>query len=69
MESLTQEHGFEKSRNLGVDFFIIMKYVDRASDEKFELIKPLYDQMAFHESCTGMSNHALLICRKKQSRN
>lgn len=42
-----------------------MKYVDGASDKKFELIKPLYDQMAFHESCTGMSNHALLICRKK----
>ena len=69
MESMTQEHGFEKILNLGVDFFIIMKYVDKASDEKFELIKPLYDQMASHESCTGMSNHALLICRKKQSRN
>ena len=65
MERITRKYGLEKIHNLGTDFYIFMKYIDKASDEKFELIKPLYDQMAFHESCTGISNHALLICRKR----
>ena len=34
------------------------------SDEKFALLRPLLDQMAFHESCTGMSNHAVLVRQK-----
>ena len=67
MERLAQKYGLEKIHNLGTDFYIFMEHVNKASDEKYELIKPLYDQMVFHESCTGMSNHALLICKKKES--
>ena len=65
MEALAEKHGFETIRDLGTDFFIFMKHLNAASDETCALTAPLYDQMTSHESCTGMSNHALLICRKK----
>lgn len=38
--------------------------IDAMSEEKFELMKPLLDHMTSYESCTGMSNHAVLVCRK-----
>ena len=49
---------------LGSDFFIAMNLVNAMSDEEFELMRPLYDQMTSYESCTGMANHALMVCRK-----
>ncbi|MPN06027.1 hypothetical protein SDC9_153281 [bioreactor metagenome] len=65
MESMAVKYGLLKIKNLGTDFFITMKIVNDMSDERFEVMKPLYDQMTSYESCTGMSNHALLICRKQ----
>lgn len=65
MEEMAAKQGFEKLKNLGTDFTITMKLVDGMSDEKFQAMKPLYDRMTSCESCTGMSNHALLVCRKK----
>ena len=41
-----------------------MSVVDQMDDEQFKLYLELADEMFNHESCTGMSNHALLICRK-----
>lgn len=64
MEALAKTHGLKKLKNLGTDFFITMPIVDAMDDEAFSVMRPLYDMMATHESCTGMSNHALLICRK-----
>ncbi|MBQ7715149.1 MAG: class I SAM-dependent methyltransferase [Clostridia bacterium] len=56
--------GFEKLDDLGTDFFILSEIVNGMDDEAFELIRPLYDRMTTSGSCTGLSNHALLICRK-----
>ncbi len=56
--------GFEKLADLGTDFFILSETVNGMDDEAFKLIRPLYDRMATSGSCTGLSNHALLICRK-----
>lgn len=64
MNAAAWRHGLTKLKNLGTDFFITMSVVNNMTDERFEVMKPLYDQMTSHESCTGMSNHALLICRK-----
>ena len=64
IELVAAAHGFAKIKNLGTDFFITKSVVDAMSDEKFALLRPLLDQMAFHESCTGMSNHAVLVCQK-----
>lgn len=66
MEEAAQSHGFSKIKNLGTDFLIMMSIVESMSDEKFEVLKPLLEQMTSYESCTGMSNHAVLICRKSQ---
>ena len=64
MNTVAVKYGLSKIKNLGTDFFITMNIVDSMSDEQFELMRPLYNQMTSYESCTGMSNHALLVCRK-----
>ncbi len=64
IEEAAKRHGLEKVKNLGTDFYITAHVIDRMPDEQFALYMPLADQMASHESCTGMSNHALLVCRK-----
>ena len=64
IEADAEEYGFSKIKNLGTDFLLTMSIVESMDDEKFHLFRPLLDQMASYESCTGMSNHALLICRK-----
>ena len=64
MEETAKKHGLIKIRNMGTDFFITMGVVDKMNDEKFEAYMELANEMVKHESCTGMSNHALLICRK-----
>ena len=64
MEAAAQRHGLAKIKNLGTSFQFSMEIVDEMSDERFELMKPVYDQLTSHESCTGMSGHALLVCRK-----
>ena len=63
MNTAASKYGLSKIKNLGTDFFITMNIVDSMNDEQFELMRPLYDQMTSYESCTGMSNHALLVCR------
>lgn len=64
MSSVAQKHSLSVIKNLGTDFFIALGIVNTMTDEQFELMRPLYDQMATHESCTGLSNHALILCRK-----
>jgi ubiquinone/menaquinone biosynthesis C-methylase UbiE len=64
MNENAAKHGLSKIKNLGTDFFVTMGVADSMSDEQFEIMRPLYDQMTSHESCAGMSNHALLVCRK-----
>lgn len=64
MESAAANHGLVKIRNMGTDSFITMCVVDQMDDEKFEIYMELADEMVKYESCTGMSNHALLICRR-----
>lgn len=64
MNAAAERHGFEKIKNLGTDFFVMMNVADPMTDEQFEVLRPLYDRMTSYESCTGMSNHALLLCMK-----
>ena len=63
MEETANKYGLEKIRNMGTDFFVTMGVVNKMDDEKFEVYMELADEMVKHESCTGMSNHALLICK------
>lgn len=66
IEAVAETHGFSKIKNLGTDFFITASVVDAMSEEKFKKMKPLLDEMAAHASCTGMSNHAVLVCQKSR---
>lgn len=59
-------HGLEKLSNTATDFFITMYFINQMNDEKFAIYMELADEMEKYESCTGMSNHALLICRKTE---
>jgi len=65
MEATANRHGLSKIRSAGVDFFNLSAIADKMDDEKFKLYLELLDMAVSHESCTGMSEHALLICRKK----
>ncbi|MDD4496222.1 MAG: class I SAM-dependent methyltransferase [Eubacteriales bacterium] len=65
MDEMAGRHGFTKVNNLGTNFMFTMKIVNDMTDERYELMKPLYDQMCTYESCTGMADHALLICKKQ----
>ena len=64
MEAVAARYGFRKIKNVGTDFMIAMQLVNAMSEEQFDQMLPLYDRMACCESCTGMANHALLVCRK-----
>ncbi len=64
MEEVATRFGLVKIRNMGTDFFITMSVVDQMDDEKYQVFMELADEMVKYESCTGMSNHALLICKK-----
>ena len=63
MEALAAKYDLTKIKNMGTDFFITQSVVNNMNDEKFALYMELADQMVNYESCTGMSNHALLICK------
>ena len=65
IEADALRYGLTKIKNLGTHFSTLMSLVNNMTDERFALLEPLYDQMVSSESCTGMSNHALLICRKE----
>jgi len=65
MEEIAHEYGLSKISNTGTDFFITKKIVEQMSDEKFEMFMQLLDEMTKYESCTGMSDHALLVCKKQ----
>ena len=65
IEKVSRKNGFEKISNLGLDFPLFACVINDVSEDKFELFRPLYDKMTSSESCTGMSAHGLLICRKK----
>lgn len=65
MEETATRYGLRKVKNLGTNFMCLLHRVNDMTDEQFEVMRPLYDQMASHESCTGMAGHALLICKKE----
>lgn len=65
MEETAIRYGLHKVKNLGTNFMCLLHRVNDMTDEQFEVMRPLYDQMASHESCTGMAGHALLICKNE----
>jgi hypothetical protein len=48
----------------GLDFFNLTAIADKMDDEKFGCYLELLDEATNLESCVGMSEHALIICKK-----
>jgi len=59
-----EAHGFTVLRNSGTDFTFDDKLINGMSDEQFKAWMTLSDYMVEAESCSGLANHGLLICRK-----
>lgn len=58
-------NGLKIIKNTGVDFIFNENLINDMQDEKFEAWLELSDLMTESESCTGMSVHALLICKNE----
>lgn len=64
MEKDAENNGLKVIKNCGLDFFFMSCAIDEMDDEQFECYIEFADKMSESETCTGLSNHALLICRK-----
>ena len=51
-------------KNCGINFHFAACAINAMSEEQFECYMTLADKMSGSPSCTGLSAHALLICRK-----
>ena len=59
-----ESHGLEIIKSAGVDFKFNEDMINNMSEEKFEAWLELTDCMTESESCAGLANHSLLICKK-----
>ena len=66
IESRAAAHGLEILQNAGVDFTFHEKRLNEMPEEQFAAWRELCDAMCETPSCTGLSNHGLLICRKPE---
>ncbi|PKM62686.1 MAG: hypothetical protein CVU97_04115 [Firmicutes bacterium HGW-Firmicutes-21] len=64
MEKTAKECGLIVLENVGVNFSLSENRINNMSEEQFEAWTELNDLMCSSPSCTGMSIHSLLICRK-----
>ncbi len=65
MEQSAKEHGLSVIKNVGLDFLFAANIINSMSEEQFAAWLELNDRMAESQFCTGLSNHALLVCEKK----
>lgn len=63
MEKAAAYHGLSVIENLGVDYVFIPEMYSLTSEKK-ESWEELVDFMCASRSCTGFSNHAVMVCRK-----
>jgi len=64
MVSAAARHGLSKICTAGINFFGLTAIADTMDDEKFALYLELLDETVNLESCAGMSEHALMVCKK-----
>jgi SAM-dependent methyltransferase len=58
-------NGLKIIRNVGVDFNFGENIINEMDDEKYKYWLEFSDYMCQSESCAGLSNHALIICKKE----
>lgn len=57
-------NGLTVVQNVGVDFMFNASDINNMSDEKYAAWIEVFDYMFQSKSCTGVSNHAVLVCQK-----
>jgi len=63
IEKIAKTHGLSVLENVGIDFAFNTNIINAMSEEQLDAWMVLSDFMSVSPSCTGVSNHALLICR------
>ncbi|MDR2797007.1 MAG: class I SAM-dependent methyltransferase [Treponema sp.] len=58
-------HDLEIIKNIGVNFYFNKEQINSMDNEKYECWLEFSEYLCNDESCTGLSNHSILICRKK----
>ena len=64
MEHSAKRFGLKVMKNVGLDFMFAANLINSMPEEQFEAWMMLNDRMAESRYCTGLSNHALLVCEK-----
>ena len=64
MEHDAKQYNLEIVKNCGLDFFFAQSAVNMMTDEQFSLYMELSDKMSNSRSCTGLADHALMVCVK-----
>ncbi len=59
-----EERGFTVIKNVGVDFSVNDGIINGMDENKYKAFITLNDYITEHESCAGLANHSLLICKK-----
>ena len=65
MADCAKNHGLTVLKNIGVDFIFNRNQINSMDDETYEYWMKYLEYLCDSESCTGLSNHTLLICCKK----
>jgi SAM-dependent methyltransferase len=58
-------HGLEVIKNVGVNFVFNKEQINNMDDVKFDCWLEFSEYLCNDESCTGLSNHSIIICKKK----
>ncbi len=64
MEHDAKQKNLDIVKNCGVDYVFAQGAINTMSEETLALYMKLADRMVDSPSCTGLSDHALMICRK-----
>ena len=64
MQYDAQQKDLEIVKNCGLDYVFAQGTINAMDDETFALYKKLADRMLDSPSCTGLSDHALIVCKK-----
>ena len=57
-------HGLDIIKNVGVNYYFNKEQINNMDNEKYESWLEFSEYLCNDESCTGLSNHSILICKK-----
>jgi len=61
-----ERNGLTVVKHVGVDFTLFVNVINNLPEERLAAWMELTDRMSESPSCVGLSNHALMLCRKAE---